>query len=146
MIARLSGSKFGLAGIDGEFAMAIHVHAVGLCLLVGLAAALANGAAHAVDAQSVSTDPDTNATVKAPLEMIHVLFHNPVDMKTARMSVTDKSGKPVDVGVAMPMGTDGKLLMAMLKTPLPAGTYNVTWYVKGTDGKPLQGQSTFTAR
>jgi methionine-rich copper-binding protein CopC len=126
--------------------MATRPRAVGLLGLAALAAALANGAALAADAQSVSTDPDGNATVKAPLEMIHVLFHNPVDMKTARMSVTDKNGKPVDVGPAMPMGTDGKLLMAMPKTPLPAGTYHVTWQVRGTNGNPLQGQFTFTAQ
>ena len=125
--------------------MATRLHAFGLFIPAALVAALANGAL-AADTQSVSTDPDANATVKAPLEMIHVLFHNPVDMKTARMSVTDKSGKPVDVGPAMPMGTDGKLLMAMPKTPLPAGTYHVTWQVKGTNGSPLQGQFTFTAQ
>jgi methionine-rich copper-binding protein CopC len=125
--------------------MAARVCAIGLLLLAAFAAAPAY-AAQAAGSQSVSTDPDANATVKAPLEMIHVLFRNPVDMKTARMSVTDKSGKPVDVGAAMPMGTDGKLLMAMPKTPLPAGTYNVIWGVMGTDGKPLQGRFTFTAK
>jgi methionine-rich copper-binding protein CopC len=36
--------------------------------------------------------------------------------------------------------------MAMPKTPLPAGTYHVTWQVKGTNGSPLQGQFTFTAK
>ena len=126
--------------------MARRLHTVGPLILAAFAMVLANGAALATDSQTVSTDPDANATVKAPLEMIHVLFHDPVDMKTARMSVTDKSGKPVDVGPAMQMGTDGKLLMAAPKTPLPAGTYHVTWQVKGTNGNPLQGQFTFTAQ
>lgn len=125
--------------------MATRLNAVGLFVLATLAMALAD-TARATDPQSVSTDPDANATVKAPLEMIHVLFHNPVDMTTARMSVTDKSGKPVDVGPAKPMGTDGKLLMAMPKTPLPAGTYHVMWRVTGTNGNPLQGEFTFTAQ
>jgi copper resistance protein C len=126
--------------------MMTRLYACGPFILAAFATALATGAALAADSQSVSTDPGANATVKAPLEMIHVLFHNPVDMKTARMSVTDKNGKPVDVGPAMPMGTDGKLLMAMPKTPLPAGTYHVTWQVKGANGNPLQGQFTFTAQ
>ena len=126
--------------------MMTRAYAVGPFILAAFATYLATGAALAADSQSVSTDPGANATVKAPLEMIHVLFHNPVDMKTARMSVTDKNGKPVDVGPAMQMGTDGKLLMAMPKTPLPAGTYHVTWQVKGPNGNPLQGQFTFTAR
>ncbi len=126
--------------------MAMRLHAAGLWLLAVLVTTLSTGTAMAADSQSVSTDPDANATVKAPLEMIHVLFHDPVDMKTARMSVTDKNGKTVDVGQAMQMGTDGKLLMAMPKTPLPAGTYHVMWQVKGTNGSPLQGQFTFTAK
>jgi methionine-rich copper-binding protein CopC len=125
--------------------MAKRPHTIWLLCLAALAAVPAN-AAPVANVQSVSTDPDANATVKAPLEMIHVLFRNPVDMKTARMSVTDKSGRPVDVGAAMPMGTDGKLLMAIPKIPLPAGTYNVTWHVMGTDGNPLEGRFTFTTR
>ena len=126
--------------------MATRLHRVGSFVVATFAAALANSAALSAASPTVSTDPDANATVKAPLEMIHVLFHDPVDMKTARMSVTDKNGKPVDVGPAMQMGTDGKLLMAMPKTPLPAGTYHVTWQVKGPNGNPLQGQFTFTAQ
>ncbi|HXJ02313.1 MAG TPA: copper resistance protein CopC [Micropepsaceae bacterium] len=126
--------------------MVTRLNAIGLVVLAAFAMLPGMATAYAADAQSVSTDPDANATVKAPLEMIHVLFRNPVDLKTARMSVTDKTGKPVNVGKAMAMGTDGKLLMAMPKTPLPAGTYNVTWSVTGTDGKPLQGRFTFTAR
>jgi methionine-rich copper-binding protein CopC len=126
--------------------MATRLHRVASFVLAAFATLLANGAALSAASQTVSTDPDANATVKAPLEMIHVLFHDPVDMKTARMSVTDKNGKPVDIGQAMQMGTDGKLLMAMPKTPLPAGTYHVTWQVKGTNGSPLQGQFTFTAK
>ena len=126
--------------------MATRLHSVCPFVLAAFATVLANSAALAAASPTVSTDPDANATVKAPLEMIHVLFHDPVDMKTARMSVTDKNGKPVDVGPAMQMGTDGKLLMAMPKTPLPAGTYHVTWQVKGPNGNPLQGQFTFTAQ
>ena len=126
--------------------MGTRLHRVGPFVVAACATLLANGAALSAASQTVSTDPDANATVKAPLEMIHVLFHDPVDMKTARMSVTDKNGKPVDVGQAMQMGTDGKLLMAMPKTPLPAGTYHVTWQVKATNGSPLQGQFTFTAK
>ncbi len=126
--------------------MATSPHGIGLFAFAVLAIPLLTRAAPAADLQSVSSDPSANATVKAPLEMIHVLFHNPVDMKTARISVTDKNGKPVDVGQAMQMGTDGKLLMAMPKTPLPAGTYHVIWQVKETNGNPLQGQFTFTAQ
>lgn len=96
--------------------------------------------------QTVMTEPAANATVKAPLYMIHVMFNAPVDVKSATMAVTDKSGKPVDVGGLMPMGNDGKMVMAMPKTPLPAGSYNVKWHATGADGKALQGEFSFTAQ
>ena len=96
-------------------------------------------------AQSVMTDPAANATVKAPLPMIHVMFAQPVDMKSAGFAVT-KDGKPIDVGEAMPMGTDGKMLMAMPKTPLAAGRYTVKWHATGTDAKPIQGEFSFTVQ
>ena len=96
--------------------------------------------------QAIMTEPAANATVKAPLYMIHVMFNNPVDPKSARMNVTDKSGKLVDVGGLMPMGNDGKMVMAMPKTPLPAGTYDVKWRATGADGKALEGEFSFTAQ
>jgi methionine-rich copper-binding protein CopC len=43
------------------------------------------------------------------------------------------------------MGNDGKMLMTMPKTPLPAGSYNVTWHATGADGKAVQGEFFFTA-
>jgi hypothetical protein len=41
--------------------------------------------------------PAANATVKAPLSMIHVMFPQPIDVKSAGFAVT-KDGKPIDVG------------------------------------------------
>jgi methionine-rich copper-binding protein CopC len=96
--------------------------------------------------QAIMTDPAANALVKAPLYMIHVMFNNPVDVKSAAMNVTDKSGKTIEVGEVMPMGTDGKMLMAMPKDPLPAGSYIVKWHAAGTDGKALQGEFSFTTQ
>jgi methionine-rich copper-binding protein CopC len=97
-------------------------------------------------APAATSDPAPNATVQAPLYMIHVFFPAPVDMKTAKLTVTDKTGKAVDVGEAMPMGTDGKTVMAMPKEPLPAGSYDVKWQAAGTDGKELKGAFSFTAK
>ena len=46
----------------------------------------------------------------------------------------------------MDMAGDGKTLMAMPKTPLPAGTYKVRWSTVGADAKKLQGEFSFTAQ
>jgi methionine-rich copper-binding protein CopC len=114
---------------------------IGLSLLLTVSA-------HAAPAGPglITTDPAPNAVVSAPLYMIHLMFNLPVDVKSAVFDVTDKNGKHIDVGQAMPMGTDGKTLMAMPSNPLPAGTYNVRWQAKGPDGKPLQGEFSFTAQ
>jgi methionine-rich copper-binding protein CopC len=94
----------------------------------------------------VMTDPAPNANVKAPLMMIHVMFNTRVDPKTSGFDVTNDKGSKVDVGEAMLMGTDGKMLMAMPKTPLPAGRYKVKWHAVGADTKPLQGEFSFTVQ
>ena len=94
----------------------------------------------------VMTDPAANARVAAPLHMIHVMFSQPVDVKASSFEVTTSYGKAVDVGGAVPMGSDGKMLMAMPKTPLPAGTYRVKWHTMGANSQRLQGEFSFTVQ
>jgi len=109
------------------------------------AAATAPGAAPASGtAQVTMTDPAAGASVKAPLSMIHVMFNGPVDPKTSGFEVTRSDGTRVDVGDAMPMGAN--MLMAMPKTPLPAGVYKVKWHAAGADSKTLQGEFSFTVQ
>ena len=90
----------------------------------------------------VMTDPAPNASVKAPLPMIHVMFNGPVDPKTSGFEVT-KNGTPVDVGEAQPMGTT--MLMAMPKMPLSAGSYRVKWHTIAAS-KKLEGEFSFTVQ
>jgi methionine-rich copper-binding protein CopC len=97
------------------------------------------------DLQLVMSEPEPNATVKAPLYMIHLMFNLPVDVKSTVFDLTDKNGKPVDVGDVMPMDDDGKVLMATPKAPLPAGTYKVKWRTKGSKANPIQGEFSFIA-
>jgi copper resistance protein C len=92
------------------------------------------------------SDPEANAVVKAPIYMVHLMFDLPVDIKTVSFNVTDRNGKPVDVGQAMPMDNEGKMLMAIPNTPLPPGIYKVQWHATGPDGKPITGEFSFTAQ
>jgi methionine-rich copper-binding protein CopC len=91
----------------------------------------------------VMIDPAPNARVSAPVHMIHVMFSQPVDVKASSFEVTTSDGKAIDVGEASIMGNDGKMLMAMPKTPLPAGTYRVKWHTVGPHSQRLQGEFTF---
>ena len=107
----------------------------------------AHGAPPVASASSVvMTDPSPDSRVSAPLRMIHVMFSQPVDVKASGFEVTTSDGKTVDVGDAMPMGSDGKMLMAMPKTPLPAGTYRVKWHTVGANSQTLQGEFSFTVQ
>src|SRR5436305_10137680 len=99
-----------------------------------LCAATAASAAPAAPKLTMS-DPAADSVVKAPVYMVHLMFDAPVDVATATFRVTDRAGKAIDLGQPMPMGDDGKLLMAIPNKPLAAGTYNVKWRANGPDGK-----------
>ena len=111
-----------------------------------LCAATALQAAPAATPKLTMTDPAANAVVKAPVYMVHLMFDQAINIKSVKFNVTDRSGKPVDVGQPMPMGDDGKMLMAVPNKPLAAGTYKVKWNAVAPDGKPLEGEFSFTAQ
>ena len=103
-------------------------------------------AAPAAAPKLMMTDPEANAVVSAPVYMVHLMFNVPVNAKNLVFNVTDAAGKPVDVGQAMAMDNESKMLMAMPNTPLAAGVYKVKWHATGADGKPLEGEFSFTAK
>ena len=122
--------------------------ALGFLAVIGLSVSSMTEAAPAprpaVTPALAGTDPAANETVKAPLPMIHMLFNGKIDPKLSGFEVTTADGKKVEVGEAMPMGDT--MLMAMPKTPLPAGTYKVKWHAAGTDAKTVQGEFAFTVQ
>ena len=94
--------------------------------------------------QVIATDPESDASVKTPVTMIHVMFNNQIDAKASALEVFRADGTRVDVGEPVAMGT--AMLMATPKTPLPAGTYKVKWHTVGTDAKKLEGEFSFTVQ
>ncbi len=116
-----------------------------LSLLLCLGAAPVSGAPAAAP-QLTMTDPEANSVVQAPVYMVHLMFDLPVDIRNVVFNVTDGAGKAVNVGQPMPMDPEGKMLMAIPQKPLPAGTYKVRWHAAGPDGKPLDGEFSFTAK
>ena len=102
--------------------------------------------APAVSPTLTMTDPAANSVVQAPVYMVHLMFDLPVDLKSVTFRVTDRNGKPVDVGQPMPMDAENKMLMAIPNTPLPPGVYKVEWHATGPDGKPISGEFSFTAQ
>lgn len=116
-----------------------------ICLALSLAATPVF-AAPAATPKLTMTDPAANSVVKAPVYMVHLMFDLPVDIKNVSFNVTDRNGKPIDVGQPMPMDPENKMLMAIPNTPLPPGTYKVQWRATGPDGKPISGEFSFTAK
>src|SRR5437588_10731362 len=110
-----------------------------------LCTATALQAAPAAAPKLTMTDPAANAVVKAPVYMVHLMFDQAMNIKSVKFNVTDRSGKPVDVGQPMPMGEDGKMLMAVPNKPLDAGTCKVKRNAVAQDGKPLERELSFTA-
>ncbi len=90
------------------------------------------------------TDPAPNATVTAPVPMIHVMFNSKIDPQASGVEITTADGSKVDVSEIMPLGDT--MLMATPKTPLPAGQYTVKWHTVGADSKPLEGEFAFTVQ
>ncbi len=103
-------------------------------------------AAAAAEPTLTMTDPAANSVVQAPVYMVHLMFDLPVDLKSVSFRVTDRNGKPVDVGQPMPMDNENKMLMAIPNTPLPPGIYKVEWHATGPGGKPISGEFSFTAK
>jgi|SRR5690242_8625612 copper resistance protein C len=117
-----------------------------LMLLAFCTAASEIHAAPAAAPKLMMTDPAPNAVVSAPVYMVHLMFDLPVNVKNVVFNVTDSAGKPVDVGEPMTMDSEGKMLMAVPSNPLAAGVYKVRWHATGADGKPLEGEFSFTAK
>jgi methionine-rich copper-binding protein CopC len=117
-----------------------------LAISILLCTATAVHAQPAAAPKLTETDPAANAVVKAPVYMVHLMFDQPINIKSVTFDVTDRNGKPVDIGEPMSMGNDGKMLMALPNKPLAAGTYKVKWHATGPDGKPVEGEFSFTAR
>lgn len=112
----------------------------------GPASATGASSSNADGLSLVMTDPGAGARVSAPLLMIHVMFNQPVDIKSSAFEVTSGDGKRVDVSEAMAMGGDGTMLMVMPKTPLPKGSYRVKWHIVAINSQRLEGEFSFTVQ
>lgn len=109
--------------------------------LVGPGAALTAGSASAHD-QLISTAPAKDATVATPPSDVLLTFNEPVLAKGSRVEVTGPAGR-VDSGDATFVD---KNVTQPLKSGLPAGKYDVVWRVTSSDGHPISGKFSFTAK
>ncbi|QGN53446.1 copper homeostasis periplasmic binding protein CopC [Novosphingobium sp. Gsoil 351] len=100
----------------------------------------------------VSSSPAANATVPAPTK-IELRFSEAVIAATTRaeIAMTGMPGMgshaPMPItGFTAEMGKDRKSMTLLLRRPLTAGTYRVTWNTAGADTHHMGGNFSFTVR
>ena len=106
----------------------------------------------AAHTQLVSSSPAANARVAAPTK-IELRFNEAVIGATARATIA-MTGMPgmanhapmAITGFTAQMGKDRKSMTLLLRRPLTAGTYLVTWTAAGADTHRMSGTFSFTVR
>lgn len=100
----------------------------------------------------VSSTPTAEATVAAPTK-IELRFNEAVIGATARsdIAMTGMPGMashaPMPItGFTAKLGKDSKSMTLLLRRPLAAGTYRVTWSAAGADTHRMGGNFSFTVR
>ena len=102
--------------------------------------------------QLVSSSPAANASVAAPTK-IELRFNEAVIGATARATIamTGMPGManhaPMPItGFTAQIGKDRKSMTLLLRRPLSAGAYRVTWTAAGADTHRMSGTFDFTVR
>lgn len=100
----------------------------------------------AAHAALVSSSPAANAAVAAPTK-IELRFNEAVIGATARATIamTGMPGMAI-TGFTAKLGKDRKSMTLLLRRPLTAGTYQVSWTAAGADTHRMNGTFSFTVR
>ncbi len=93
-----------------------------------------------------AADPPADAVVSSSPKEIWLTFNESLTAKFSGIELTDQRGQQVKTGAATIDPVDKKHLVILLSTPLPEGTYTITWHVVGADTHRVQGQHSFTVK
>jgi methionine-rich copper-binding protein CopC len=91
------------------------------------------------------SDPAVGSTVPKPPALLHLWFTQQLEPAFSSVTVTDKSGAPVNDGAATIDPANKSELDVKLK-PLAPGTYKVKWHVLSVDTHTTEGDFTFNVR
>lgn len=94
-------------------------------------------------ARLISATPADGSTGASPA-MIMLTFNEKLVPKLSGFEVVGADGKTLDLPVMTAGG--GKMLHAMPRQALPAGTYKVTWRAVSDDGHRTEGAVSFTVK
>jgi len=102
----------------------------------------ANGAAARAHAFLNHASPAVGSTVPAAPPVLSLSFTQELEPAFSSLTVTDQSGRRVDVGNPQIAAGHPADLQVRLN-PLPPGTYLVSWHVVAVDTHPTEGNFTF---
>ena len=88
-------------------------------------------------------DPAVGATVTSPPKLLKLWFTETVEPAFSKVELTTSDGTPVPTGRAALSPSDPSELDLPLTSPLPAGSYKVSWHVVSTDTHRTEGDFTF---
>jgi methionine-rich copper-binding protein CopC len=94
-------------------------------------------------ARLVSATPADGTAVSAP-RTISLTFNERFAAPFSTVEVEDGRGRAVVL--TKTVSEDGRTLAGAFATPLPAGTYRVTWAIAAADGHRMTGTYSFTVR
>lgn len=94
-------------------------------------------------ARLVAATPASGATVGST-RTIALTFSERFAAPFSTVDVEDGRGRAVVL--TKTVSEDGKTLGGSFSTPLPAGTYRVTWAIAAADGHRMTGNYSFTVR
>jgi methionine-rich copper-binding protein CopC len=86
--------------------------------------------------------PAVGSSVPTAPPAVTLWFTQDLEPAFSSVTVTNQTGQRVDLGnVRVPPGQPAELQVGL--TPLPPGTYTVSWHVVSVDTHPTQGTFTF---
>ena len=114
-----------------------------LCLSIVSASVLCGASPASAHTSLVSSSPAADAVVDAPVEVVTLVFDEPVSPRQIRMIVTGPGGADVADGPARVSG--GTVTRAVGAWPT-GGSYRLAYRVLAEDGHPIAGQVPFQVR
>jgi methionine-rich copper-binding protein CopC len=93
------------------------------------------------------SEPADNDTLARSPRALRLWFTERVELAVTTVKLANAAGAPVTLAsVARPDGGQDAPVVALLKTPLAAGAYVVTWTTAALDGHPAKGTFGFVVK
>jgi methionine-rich copper-binding protein CopC len=108
--------------------------AVMTCMFV--AGAPASGFAHA---RLLTSVPAAESAVKRAPTELRLSFSERIELTFTKVTLTGGNRQEIELGSAVLDPRDNKVLVILIKVPLPPGSYTVNWSVVSADGHKSKG-------